>query len=195
MSKEEVNEFEDFSEESFTPEASNSEVPNVDEDMIAHGNAGQEYDIDKAPDTTKAPPRISMDGQETVIKDMKLIIPDASRPWIPSKSGTTKYKYCTFKLFYDNGQIEFISGVRVFPRMEKSVEKYSDPSITTDRVSQASNLMGLYADYKGKDIKEISLREFLSYLRSGCKVVIKGVPTINPKTNETITKNLVSKFI
>ena len=191
---EDKNEFEDLSEESFTPDAANSDVPGGD-DMIAHGSGGQEYNIDNAPDTTKAPPRIAMDGMEVVIKDMKLIIPEGSRPWTPSRSGTTKYKYCTLKLFYDNGQCENVSGVRVFPRDIKGVEKYSEPSITTDRVSQASNLLGLYADYKGKDIKEVSLREFLSYLRTGCKVQIKGTEVTNPKTSEKITKNLVGKFL
>jgi len=195
MTEQEENEFEGLSEETFTPEATNSNVPGDNEDMIAHGSGGQEYDINNAPDTTKAPPRVPMDGQETIIKDMKLIIPDKNKPWTPSKSGTTKYKYCQFKLFYDNGQQEYVSGVRVFPREVNGKEMYSEPSITKDRVSQASNLMGLYADFKGKDINEVSLKEFLSYLASSPKVVIKGVTTTNPTTNEQITKNLVGKFL
>ena len=195
MSEEEKNEFEDLGEEEFTPEATSSDVPNDGEDIIASGSAGVEYDIDKAPDTIKAPPRINMDGQETVVKDVKVILPGANRPWITSRSGTTKYKYCTFKLFYDNGQQEFYSGMRVFPREVNGQEKYSDPSVTKDGGNQASALMKLYSDYKGKDINEVSLKEFLSYLKSQPKVQIKGVEVTNPTTNEKITKNLVGKFI
>ena len=192
---EEKNEFENLSEDEFTPKAANSALPTGDEDMIASGNAGTEYDITKAPDSIKAPPRIPMDGMETIIKDMKLILPGADKPWTTSRSGTTKYKMCTFKLFYDNGQCEFNSGVRVFPRVVNGVEKYSDPSITKDRGNQASSLLGLYADFKSKDINEISLREFLSYLMTQPKVVIKGTEVENPTTHQKITKNLVGKFI
>jgi len=195
MPEDEKNEFDNLSEETFTPEAANSEVPSGEGEMIAPGSAGTEYNIDNAPDTVKAPPRVAMDGMEVTIKDIKLIIPDATRPWVPSRSGTTKYKFCTFKLFYDNGQQEFYSGVRVFPRLVDGKELYSDPSITKDGINQASALMTLYAKYKEKDINEVSLKEFLSYLKSQPKVQIKGVEVKNPTTGEKITKNLVAKFI
>ena len=191
---EEKNEFEDLGEDEFAPEAANSDVPGND-DMIASGSGGLEYDIDKAPDTIKAPPRVSMDGQETVIKDIKVLLPDGGRPWITSRSGTTKYKYCIFRLFYENGQQETVSGLRIFPRVVNGVEKYSDPSITRDGVNQASELLKHYSEYKGKDINEVSLREFLSYLQTKPKVLIKGVQVTNPTTNEKITKNLVAKFL
>lgn len=192
---EEKNEFEDLGEEEFAPEATNSDVPGGNDDMIASGSGGTEYDIDKAPDTIKAPPRINMDGQETVIKDVKIILPDSGRPWATSRNGNTKYKYCIFRLYYENGQQETVSGMRLFPREVNGVEKYSDPTIAKSGTNQATKLMKLYADYKKKDIQEISLREFLSYLRSGCKVKIKTEEVTNPSTNEKITKNLVGKFL
>lgn len=193
--KKEKNEFEDL-EEDFPTQDDVSDVPgSADQDMIASGSSGVEYNFDEAPDTVKAPPRQDMDGKETIITDAKLILPDTESDWVRSRSGKVEYKYCIFKLFYEGGQQEFYSGVRVFKRMQNGKAKYSDPSITRDRVNQASNLLGLYADYKEKDINEVSLKEFLSYLKTKPKIQIKGVEVTNPTSGEKIKKNLVGKFL
>jgi hypothetical protein len=55
--------------------------------------------------------------------------------------------------------------------------------------------LGLYADYKKKDINEVSMREFMSFLNSQPKAKIKVEETKNPVSGETIHKNMVDCFI
>jgi len=186
----EKNEFEDLSEE--VPEAEFSDVPQGQE-MIDSGSAGTVYDWDKAPEGVKAPPRIDLNGKEVVIKKADIILPPMDRAWEKTKAGDKDFKYCTFVLYYDtDGQQEFYSGVRVFKR---EGGKYSHPTITRDRKNQASALLGLYADYKKKDINECSLKEFMSYLNSKPKVKINAKDVVNPTTGEAIKKNFVGEFI
>ena len=94
-------------------------------------------------------------------------------------------------MFYDNGQQEKVSGVRVFNRDGQ----YSHPTITRDGVSQASKIFVMYAKHKGKDINEVGLREFMGFLNSQPKVKIVGEKVTNPKTSEQITKNLIGEFL
>jgi hypothetical protein len=73
---------------------------------------------------------------------------------------------------------------------------YSQPSWTKDRKSQASELLGLYADFKKKDIESIDANcEFMAFLNSKPKAVIKAVEVENPKTLEKFKKNLIAKFV
>lgn len=188
----EENEFEKLDIEDEVPEQSFSEVPKG-QDIIDAGSAGTRYDWTQAPEGVKAPPRIDLDGEIVTIKKSEIILPPLDKKWELTKSGDKEFKYCTFVLFYDrDGQQEFYSGVRVFKRDE---EKYSHPTITRDRKNQASKLMGLYADYKGKDIAEVSLKEFMFFLNSQPKVKIAAEEVDNPSTNETIKKNFVGEFV
>lgn len=194
--KKDVNEFEDVEEQDDAPEATFSNVGGEEqEDVLAKGQSGTEYDFNKAPDTLKAPPRINMDGQETTITDAKIILPRKEAKWELSRDKETEYKYCVFKLFYENGQQEFYSGVRVFKVEQGGDEKYSHPSIMRDRKNQSSQLLGRYADFKNKDINEVSLKEFLSYLKSKPKVRIKVEEFENPNTGDKIHKNMVNEFL
>jgi len=186
-----VNEFENLDTdkeemETFSESESNNE-------MVAQGSAGQLYDWTQAPEGIKAPPRIDLNGKTVTIKKADIVLPPKDKKWDLTKAGDKEYKYCTFVLHYDfEGQQEFYAGVRVFKREE---DKYSHPTITRDRKSQASKLLGLYADFKEKDINEISLREFMGFLNSNPKVKIKVGEVENPVTNETIKKNFVGSFI
>ena len=190
----EKNEFESI-EEDF-PETKTSEVPDESSDIIA-SNAGTVYDYANAPDTVKAPPRKDLNGKTVIIKKADIILPNQTKPWEWTKDKKKEFKYCTFKLYYDlDAQQEFISGVRIFKVVDdKKNEKYSHPSIPRDRVNQASMLLGKYADFKKKDINEVSLREFMSFLNTQPRAVIKTMETKNPTTGETIKKNMVDKFI
>jgi len=185
----EKNEFEDLDEDS-TPTANTSEVPNT---LVSAGSSGQVYDWSTAPTGVKAPPRIDLNGQTVIIKKAEIILPSIEKPWQKTKAGNKEYKYCTFALHYDKeGQQEFISGVRVFKREDG---KYSHPTVTRDRNNQASALLGLYADFKQKEITEISLREFMGFLNSQPKIIIKTEEVKNPVTGEKIKKNIVGKFV
>lgn len=193
-----TNEFEELDVSEDAPEQTVSDIPEgvEQEDLIASGDGGTEYNFENAPDTIKAPPRIDLNGKEVTIKKMTLKLPAGNRPWIKARTGDAEYKFCTLTLFYDlENQQEFISGVRVFKRMEGDKEKYSNPSIMTDRKNQASKLLGIYADYKKKDIKEVSLKEFGSFLQSQPKAIIQTETVTNPVTEEEITKNLIGQFI
>lgn len=190
MAKEEKNEFEDLDEGA--PEQEFSDTPEQ-ESMISSGSAGTKYDWTQAPEGIKAPPRIDLNGQTVTIKKADIILPPLDKAWEKTKAGDKDFKYCTFVLHYDKEQQqEFYSGVRVFKREEN---KYSHPTLTRDRKNQASNLMGLYADFKKKDINEVSLREFLGFLNSQPKAKIKTKEVTNPTTNETLKKNFVGEFV
>ena len=170
--------------------------------MIAAGAAGTVYDFTQAPRGTKAPPRMDLNGKVVTLGKAEIIIPPNDKPWQPSRSGSTKYKFCSFIIHYEsktepeiNGQREYFAGVRVFPRMIDNVEKYSHPTIMKDGKSQSSALMKLYAEFKEKDINDVSLHEFLAYLNSRPKVELKAVEVKNPEKEETIMKNMIGKFL
>lgn len=188
-----TNEFEGLEADEVAPEQTVSSVPEQTGSMVAAGVAGEVYDYKTAPQGIKAPPRINMNGKIVTIKKTDIILPPASKDWTKSKSGTSEYKYCSFVLHYDfENQQEFLSGVRVFKRDDN---KYSHPTIMRDRKNQASRLLGLYADFKKKDIQEVSLREFLAFLNSQPKCKIQTGDVVNPTTNETIKKNFVGEFV
>lgn len=197
---EEKNEFEDLVEtegldndfSASAPKAEKNEYTENPDSLISEGSAGVKYDWNNAPEGTKAPPRKDLGGQTVTIKKADIVLPPLSREWSVSKSGQTKYKYCTFTLLYDvDGQQEFYSGCRVFEREGK----YSHPSITKDRNNQASNLMGLYADFRGKDINEVSLKEFMAFLNGQPKAVLKSEAVTNPTNGNVVHKNFVEKFV
>ena len=176
--KEEKNEFEQLDTEEGVPDQEFSGVPDGQEDMISSGGSGIVYDWQNAPDDVAAPPREDLDGQELEIKKADIILPPKDRDWQKTRSGDKLFKYCTFKIYYDkNGQVEYYSGVRIFKRDDG---KYSHPSVMRDRKNQASNLLGMYADFKGKDINEVSIREFMGFLNSGKEEQIKCGMVKNP---------------
>lgn len=195
LDDEKVNEFDDFKVDDAPPEQEFSSVPQS-QGELATGTAGTVYDWSQAPDRVKAPPRIDLGGQTLILKKAEIVLPPGSREWVKSKSGKVEYKYCTFALHYDkDGQQEFYSGVRVFKREEGGVIKHSHPTIMTDRKNQSSKLLGLYADFKKKDINEIGLKEFMNFLNSQPKVRIVVEEVINPTNDETVRKNMVAEFI
>ena len=183
------NEFEDIEG---VPEQEFSEVPGKTNELIASGNFGTEYDWKNAPDIAKAPPRINLNGETVTLNKADILLPPKDREWSKTRDSKIDVKYCTFVLHYDReGQQEFLSGVRVFNRDGS----YSHPTITKDRKNQASKLMGVYADYKKKDLNEVNLREFLAFLNSKPKAVIEGQEFKNPKNEEMVTKNMIKKFV
>jgi len=195
---EEKNEFDDLGVEEDTPEASFSETPETSssDEMISKGAAGKVYDWNLAPEGVKAPPRVDLNGKIVTIKKAEIILPPESREWQKSRSGTSEYKYCSFILFYDiEGQQEFHSGCRVFKRDENGKVKYSHPTIMRDRKNQSSKLLGVYADYKSKDINEVSLKEFMAFLNGQPKAMIKTEEVTNPTNGDVIKKNFVEKFV
>lgn len=190
---EEKNEFDSLDIDEDMPEQEIAPIPSPQAGLISSGNLGVVYDINSAPDTTKAPPRIDLGGKTVTIKKAEVILPPMDKKWEETRQKDKKYKYCTFKLHYDiGGQVEYFSGMRVF---ERDGGKYSHPTITRDRKNLASALMGKYADFKQKDINEVTLKEFLSFLNTKPKAVLAIVETKNPQTGAIVKKNVVDRFI
>lgn len=182
-------------EETQTTEQTNS-MPESGNDNIVSGAEGKTYDWSKAPDTPKGAPRVSLNGQTVTITKADIMLPRESDPWTKSRAGTSEYKYCLFKIFYDKeNQSESYSGMRVFKRMDNGQEKYSDPSMTTDRNNQVSKILGAYADFKQKDINQVTLREFMGFMNSQPKAVIKSESVTNPKSGQAFEKNFIEKFV
>jgi len=191
----EKNEFEELNtsvDEAVPSAITENEFSANNSSNISFGSAGQIYDWSKAPDGVKAPPRVDLNDKVITIVKADIVIPSLDKPWEKTKAGDKNFKYCTFVLHYDfQGQQEFYSGVRVFEREGK----YSHPTVTHDEKNQASKLLGLYANFKNKNINEISLREFMGFLNSQPKAQIKVEEVINPTTGVKIKKNLVGKFV
>jgi hypothetical protein len=163
------------------------------DEMISKGSAPTVYDYNTAPDYVKAPARVDLNGKEVTVEKAEIIIPPLDKPWGKTRDGSKDVKNCTFKLTYSiGGQVEYYSGVRVFKSQDG---KYSHPSMTRDRKNLASMLLGTYADFKKKDINEVSLKEFLSFLNSKPKAKLKTFETKNPETGEMVKKNVVEKFL
>jgi len=192
-----LNEFDSLDvDDEDTPTQDFSDVPQQQgqgqEGLMSTGNSGMVYDWSNAPEGVKAPPRIDLNGQVMVLKKADMILPSVSNPWEKTKAGDKEFKYCQFVLFYDKeSQQEYYSGVRTFNRDGK----YSHPTITRDRNNQASKLLGLYADFKNKDINEVSLREFMGFLNSQPKVEIQTAEVTNPTTGAIVRKNMVGRFV
>jgi len=194
----EKNEFEDLGVEDDVPEQTFSETPES-ENMIAAGSSGTVYDWNQAPSGIKAPPRIDLNGKIVTIKKAEIVLPPKEREWQKSRDGKKEYKYCSFVLHYSgdgsDGQQEFHSGCRVFKREVDGKALYSHPTIMNDRKNQTSKLKGAYADYKGKDINEVSLKEFMAFLNGEPKAKLMTEEVKNPVTGEVIKKNFVEKFV
>jgi len=192
-----TNEFEELDTEESVPEQTFSDVPKEGNSMVSQGDAGEIYDWNNAPDNVKAPPRIDLNEKEVVLKKAELILPPKDKEWqTPFNKSKNVYKGCILKLFYDiEGQQEFLSGIKVFKREVNGEEKYSPPTISSEGKSQATKLLNVYATYKGKNIKEVSLREFMGFLNSQPKAVIKTEEVENPITKEKINKNFIGKFL
>lgn len=194
------NEFEDmynaddFNEEDTEISEDDQQDTQSEQDLIDKGSRGQVYDINNAPKTAKGPERIDLDGRTVEISKIELILPPSDSVWKLSKDGKVKYKSCIFAVYYDNeGQKEYYSGVKVFDRSKDGVTKYSDPTIQSNASTQASQLKKTYANFKGKTSEEVSMHEFLSFLNSKPKALIKG-KEFEYEGNFT-KKNIIERFV
>lgn len=185
-----ANEFDDLdnSSDDFSDPAPEAVAP-----LISQNTGMQAYDYNAAPDYVKAPPRVPMNGKTVIINKAEILLPAKEEPWGKTRDKKIDVKSCEFRLYYDfQGQQETVSGIRVF---KKEGGLYSHPSMTADRNNQASVLRGIYADYKKKDINEVSLKELMMFLNSKPKCIIKEVSATNPKTNKPVIKNLPGEFV
>ena len=196
-----TNEFEELEDEETMPETfsktSEGTTEEKSDDMVSVNQNMVTFDWKKAKDlTAKLPPRADLNNKEVIIENAEIKIPDETQPWQLTRKKDKEVKYCSFIVRYNiDGQGEYYSGSRVFKKVIKGETKCSVPSITKDLKNQASELMGLYAEFKGKNINEVSLYEFMNFLNSKPKAILKAVEVENPQTGEKVKKNLVAKFI
>jgi len=179
------NVFDDFSTGIPGANASSAAIPQTE---------SQAFDWTKLPNKPKAPPRVVLDGHTVVIEKADMIMPPASEAWVATKRGDKETKKVQFKLFYSEAQqVEFLSGIRVFKQNEKG--EYSMPTITRDGKNQASQLLLLYAQHKNEHPDTVTLFEFMSWLNSKPKVIIRTVDVTNPITGDVVKKNLPFKAV
>lgn len=173
----------------------NEENTSDGKENLVYENKDLEYDFSKAPtSTSKKIERENLDGQIVTISDAKIILPSPEREWELSKNKQTRYKSCQFKVYYDDeGQFEYYSGVRVFPVKNIKGEQYSQPSIYNKAKTQAANLKKTYAEHVGKEVENVSMYEFLNFLKSKPKAKI-----VNKEfeyDDKVANKNIIEKFI
>ena len=200
------NEFEDIADD-FLEEDTETAPSSIDEDvptedpetsnnMISTGNRGTAYDWNSAPDQVRAPERIDLDGQTVTIKKADIIIPSQNEAWKKPFKGKNVYKSCKFILYYDvESQQEFYSGIKVFKTDDG---KYSHPSIPKNkegRISQVTKLLMAYCKFKNKEMEAVALREFMAFLNSKPKAIIKAEIFTNPEDNTDVKKNMVGEFV
>lgn len=190
------NEFDniDVSDDEMAPSQTFSDVPD-NESTLSTREAGQTYNWNDAPEKAKAPPRVDLTGEQIIIEQADIILPPSSQEWALTRKKDKKFKYCQFVLYFDkDGQQEYYSGVRVF-QDDKDPTKHGHPTITRDRKSQASKLIGLYADFKEKNIAHVGMKEFMAFLNSKPKAIIESKEVENPVTGDIIRKNFIKEFI
>ncbi len=186
--KEEDEEFDVEEDEIFDDKEDEDEL----KELIANSTAGVVYDWRQAPDSIPAPERENLDGKIVRIERADIILPPKESNWLQTRFSSKRYKPCTFKLYYEGGQQEFYSGVKVFERGEK----YSHPTIYKEGKNQAARLFQAYAKFLGKNPREISLKQFMAGLNSGSlKGRIESMDFENPDTGEKIRKNIVVEFV
>jgi len=196
---EEMYNVEDFSENENLQEQKDKtteERPIDSEELIANGGEGLSYDYTKAPDRAKGPDRENLNGKIMTIEKAEIILPPPEKPWEWSKANTVEYKPCMFVVYYEEGQREYYSGVKVFKRKDsEGNEKYSHPQIHNKGKNQASQLKKVYAKYKKAEPEEISLKQFMSFLNSKPKAKIEFKGFENPETGDDVKKNIVVEFV
>ena len=73
MSEDQKNEFDNLDiDDEAVPLQTISKTTDEAEDIIASGRIGKEYDYNNAPNISKAPPRIDLNGKTVIIKEAKI---------------------------------------------------------------------------------------------------------------------------
>lgn len=162
-----------------------------------------EINVNSLPNTpvgqAKKYKRESLDGKEVKILSVKMFNPDKENDEIikAMSNPDTKYYKTKFLLTYDieNSEgvkhREYLSGAIQFIQKDNSI---SSPLLWFEgSESQVGDLFAKVAKYKNIDPKDLSPREFMNFLNSGPKCLIKDTEV---KFNKVVHhKNLVEKFI
>jgi dimeric dUTPase (all-alpha-NTP-PPase superfamily) len=143
--------------------------------------------------------RESMDGKTVKILKAQMFNPDVDNDKLITSMTNKDVKYykTKFILTYDEENSEgvkhreYISGGIQFLQKDSTI---SVPSLWYESANnQISELFAKVADFKKITPKELSPREFMNFLNSGPKCVIKWTDV---EFNKNITqKNLVEKFL
>jgi hypothetical protein len=162
-----------------------------------------EVDIDNLSDTpvgqNKKYTRESLDGETVKVLSAKMFNPDRTNDDIITSmtNPDSKYYKTKFLITFDKENSEgvkhreYLSGAIQFIQKDGSI---SAPSLWYEGAdNQVATLFNKVANAKGVEPKELSPREFMNFLNSGPKCVMKYTDV---KFNKVIYhKNLVEKFI
>jgi hypothetical protein len=162
-----------------------------------------EIDMDKLSDTpvgqNKKYTRESLDGKTVTIFSAKMINPDRTNDKIITAMSNSESKYyktkfvLTFNEENSKGvrHREYLSGAIQFIQKDGSL---SAPSLWYEAAdNQVANLFEKVAKFKGIEPKDLSPKQFMNFLNSGPKCVIKYTDVEFNK--KILQKNLVEKFI
>jgi hypothetical protein len=180
-------------------------VPQVEEPQTSEELPGysDEIDMNSLPDTpvgqNKKYNRESLDGETVKIQSVKMFNPNRETDEIiDSLSGNgSKYYKTKILITYDKENSEgvkhreYLSGAIQFIQKDGSL---SSPNIWYEgSESQVGALFEKVAKIKNIEPKELSPREFMNFLNSGPKCVVKYTEVKYNK--QKYYKNLIEKFI
>lgn len=187
-------------------EMEQNEVPEVEETQTSSEELpdySDEIDTEKLSDTpvgqSKKYNRESLDGETVTILSAKMFNPDRENDNIITSmtNPDSKYYKTKFVITYDKENSEgvkhreYLSGAIQFIQKDGSL---SAPSLWYEGAdNQVATLFAKVAEYKKVEPKELSPKQFMNFLNSGPKCVIK---LTDVKFNKKVfQKNLVEKFI
>jgi len=156
-------------------------------------SADEEYDINNLDSRSIGEKyvRQTLDGQTVTIEKATIKMPASDATEKKSMDGKFAYKDCEFVVHYDtkNKDRERYSGLKIW----KQDNGWSKPVIGLKGKNQATTLVKTYAAFKKKDPKEVSMKEFFSFLNSKPKAVLK-YETITYGDKE-YQKNMIVSFV
>jgi hypothetical protein len=190
----EENIFKKMEEEGIGAEEINNPAP------IQSNSNEVDYDklSDKALGENKKYVRENLDGKEVVIQKAQLFNADTSTdPILGLKDKTKKYYKCNFIITYDLKNKddlfhrEYLSGIIQLVQKDGSLSPHVFWYEGAD--NQVSSLWEEVAKFKKVDPKELSPREFMGFLNSKPKAILKFAKI--KFQGDIHNKNLVEKFI
>lgn len=136
--------------------------------------------------------RVDLDGQVVVLKNVRLLGASKNDPIEVGLSKKSRYKKCGFTVYYDtpNDDREILNGVIQFLRDDGTL---SEPTIYIGGKNQSAILFKKVASKLNKKPEELSMKEFIQFLKTKPKVKLVGTDF---EWQEKITrKNIIGEFV
>lgn len=127
----------------------------------------------------------NLDGKIVTIQNIKLI---STGKRSTTMDGAYQYEPMILRVYYDAVNFESYGGLKQFIQNNQAGE----PVISSDAKNQASKLFKLWLNYKKKNVKEVSVKEFLlSLVGMKCKLAYR----VLNYGGEEYNKNIIVEFL